>query len=306
MKYNKLGKNGPMVSNICLGTWPIGGGMGTVSEKDCINTIESSLDQGINFLDTAQMYLESENILGKALEGKRDKIILASKLSSWNSVEDIDLAIENSLRELKTDYIDLYQIHSWKTEIPMEETIARLINLSDKGYFKYLGVSNFNSEQIEEMNSHSGNRIISNQPHYSLLFRNSEIDPIPQSHMLGIGSIVYSPIGRGLLTGKYKPGHNFERNDARFGHTAFSKENFERGYKIYEVLYEWSKDKNYNVSQLVIAWTLHTTGVVSAICGSKNPEQAISNAQAGDINLTQDDLDEINKITKELSIFDKT
>ena len=85
-----------------------------------------------------------------------------------------------------------------------------------------------------------------------------------------------------------------------------AKENFERGYKIYEVLDEWSKDKNYNVSQLVIAWTLHTTGVVSAICGAKNPEQAISNAQAGDINLTQDDLDEINKITKELSIFDKT
>ncbi len=166
--------------------------------------------------------------------------------------------------------------------------------------------SKFESEQIEEMNSHSGDRIISNQPHYSLLFRNSEIDPIPQSHKLGIGSIVYSPIGRGLLTGKYKPGHNFKRNDARFGHTAFSKENFERGYKIYEVLYEWSKDKNYNVSQLVIAWTLHTTGVVSAICGAKNPEQAISNAQAGDINLTQDDLDEINKITKELSIFDKT
>ncbi|MAR37379.1 MAG: hypothetical protein CL715_03370 [Chloroflexi bacterium] len=306
MKYNKLGKNGPMVSNICLGTWPIGGGMGTVSEKDCLNTIESSLDQGVNFLDTAQMYLESENILGKALGGKRDKIILASKLSSWNSIEDIDRAIENSLRELKTDYIDLYQVHSWKTEIPMEETISRLINLSDKGYFKYLGVSNFNSEQIEEMNSHSGDRIISNQPHYSLLFRNSEIDPIPQSHKLGIGSIVYSPIGRGLLTGKYKPGHNFKRNDARFGHTAFSKENFERGYKIYEVLYEWSKDKNYNVSQLVIAWTLHTTGVVSAICGAKNPEQAISNAQAGDINLTQDDLDEINKMTKELSIFDKT
>ena len=107
MKYNKLGKNGPMVSSICLGTWPIGGGMGTVSEKDCINTIESSLDQGVNFLDTAQMYLESENILGKALGRKRDKIILASKLSNWNSIEDIDLAIENSLRELKTDYIDI-------------------------------------------------------------------------------------------------------------------------------------------------------------------------------------------------------
>ncbi len=306
MKYNKLGKNGPMVSNVCLGTWPIGGGMGTVLEKDCIKAIDASLDHGVNFLDTAQMYLQSENILGKALVGKRDNIILASKLSSWNSIEDIDLAIENSLRELKTDYIDLYQIHSWKTAIPMEETISRLINLSDKGYFRYLGVSNFNSKQIKRMNKHSGNRIISNQPHYSLLFRNSEIDPIPQSHKLGISSIVYSPIGRGLLTGKYKPGHNFNSNDTRFGHTAFSKENFERGYKIYEALYEWAKGRNYNVSQLVIAWTLHTTGVVSAICGAKNPEQAISNAKAGDINLTQDDLDEINKITKKLSIFDKT
>ena len=306
MKYNTLGKNGPKVSNICLGTWPIGGGMGKVEQKDAINAIHASIDNGINFLDTAQMYLDSEYILGKALKNKREKLILASKLSKWNDLKDIELAMQTSLKNLQTDYIDLYQIHSWQELIPMEDTISKLIDLKEKGYFKYLGVSNFTNKQIVEMNKFSGDIIISSQPHYSILFRHSEKEIIPQSHKLGIGSIVYSPIARGLLSGKYKPDHKFEENDTRSNHHAFSKDYFERGYKIYEALYEWSKGKNYNVSQLVIAWTLHTTGVVSAICGAKNPEQAISNAQAGDINLTQDDLDEINKITKELYIFDKT
>ena len=324
MRQHKLGNTGISVSEICLGsmTW------GTQNDfSDARTQINMAVEHGVNFVDTAELYPttplseatqgETEAIIGKYMAEQkcRKDLIVATKVGgsgishlrngSKITPETISQALDQSLTRLKTDYIDLYQVHSWKTEIPMEETISRLINLSDKGYFKYLGVSNFNSEQIEEMNSHSGDRIISNQPHYSLLFRNSEIDPIPQSHKLGIGSIVYSPIGRGLLTGKYKPGHNFKRNDARFGHTAFSKENFERGYKIYEVLYEWSKDKNYNVSQLVIAWTLYTEGVTSAICGSKNPEQAISNAKAGDISLTQDELSKINDLTNSLSVFEK-
>jgi len=305
MKYNTLGINGPKVSNICLGTWPIGGGMGKVEQKDAINAIHASIDNGINFLDTAQMYLDSEYILGKALKGKRQNLILASKLSSWKNLNDIEEALENSLKNLKTDVIDLYQIHSWQDSIPMEDTISKLLDLREKGYFKYLGVSNFTNKQIVEMNKFSGDIIITSQPNYSIVFRHSEKEIIPQSHKLGIGSIVYSPIARGLLSGKYKPDHKFEENDTRSNHHAFSKDYFERGYKIYEALYEWSKDKNYNVSQLVIAWTLYTEGVTSAICGSKNPEQAISNAKAGDISLTQDELSNINDLTNSLSVFEK-
>ena len=111
MEYSILGKNGPKVSKICLGTWPIGGGMGAVEQNDAINAIHASIDNGINFLDTAQMYLDSEYILGKAIKGKRDKLVLASKVSSWKNISDIEKALENSLRNLRTDYIDLYQIH---------------------------------------------------------------------------------------------------------------------------------------------------------------------------------------------------
>lgn len=304
MKYSILGKDGPKVSNICLGTWPIGGGMGAVEQKEAINAIHASIDNGINFLDTAQMYLDSEYILGKALKGKRNKLVLASKLSSWKNISDIEKAIENSLKNLQTDYIDLYQIHSWQDSIPMEETISKLLELRSKGLFKHLGVSNFTAKQIKNMNKFSGNQIISSQPHFSILFRHSEKEIIPQSKDLEIGSIVYSPIARGLLSGKYRPGHVFNKDDARYNHHTFENEHIEKGLKIFNILKEWIKDHSYNPTQLAIAWTLYTKGVTSAICGSKNPEQAISNAKAGDIDLTQDDISEINNLTKNISIYE--
>ena len=132
----------------------------------------------------------------------------------------------------------------------------------------------------------------------------SEKEIIPQSHSLGIGSIVYSPIARGLLSGKYKPGHIFNEDDARHNHHTFEDEHLEKGLKIYNILLEWIKDKGFNPTQLAIAWTLYTDGVTSAICGSKNPEQAISNAKAGEIDLTQDDISEINKLTENISIYE--
>ena len=187
----------------------------------------------------------------------------------------------------------------------MEDTIDRLLQLRDKGYFRYLGVSNFYSEQIERINKFSSDQIISSQPHFSILFRYSELDPIPQSHNLGISSIVYSPIGRGLLSGKYKPGHKFNQKDTRANHHAFGKDYFERGYNIFKSLESFALERSIEVSQLVIAWTLYTNGVVSAICGAKNSEQATSNAQAGDIELTQDELIEIEKLTKSFSVFEK-
>lgn len=304
MKYSILGKNGPKVSKICLGTWPIGGGMGAVEQNDAINAIHASIDNGINFLDTAQMYLDSEYILGKAIKGKRDKLVLASKVSSWKNISDIEKALENSLRNLRTDYIDLYQIHSWQESIPMEETISKLLELKSKGLFKHLGVSNFSAKQIKDMNKFSGNQIISSQPHFSILFRHSEKEIIPQSYNLGIASIVYSPIARGLLSGKYQPGHIFEKDDARHNHHTFKNEHLEKGLRIFNILKEWINDNSYNPTQLAIAWTLYTKGVASAICGSKNPEQAISNAKAADIDLTQDDILEINKITENISIYE--
>ena len=217
---------------------------------------------------------------------------------------DIEKALKDSLKNLQVDFIDLYQIHSWQDSIPMEETITKLLDLKSKGYFKHLGVSNFSSEQIKAMNEFSGNQIISSQPHFSILFRHSEKEIIPESNKLGIGSIVYSPIARGLLSGKYKPGHIFDKDDARHNHHTFENEHLEKGGEIFNLLSEWIKDNRFNATQLSIAWTLYTKGVTSAICGSKNPEQAISNAKAGDIELTQDDISEINKLTENISIYD--
>ena len=298
--FRNLGDNGPKVSPICLGTWPIGGGMGILDEDESIKTVHASIDYGVNFIDTAESYLSSEKTLGKALLGKRDKVFLASKLSGDHSPSHIKIALENSLRNLKCDYLDLYQIHSWKEEWIIEDTLNELIKYKDNGLIKYIGVSNFTASQISR--SSKITKIQSCQPHYSMLFRASKSDPIDYCSENRIGVIIYSPLARGLLTGKYQPGHKFNNDDHRKNHKAFTNQYIEKGWKISKILDQWAKDYGKTSSELAIAWALSTPGVTSAICGAKSPLQAISNPKAGTWKLSKSQLDEIETLISNLTV----
>ena len=240
LEFRKLGKNGPEVSPICLGTWPLGGGMGVLEENDAIKTVHASIDYGANFIDTAESYLESEQILGKALVGLRDKVFLASKLSGEHSPEHIKKALYNSLKKLRTDYLDLYQIHSWKDNWKIEDTFNEILKYKDKGLIKHIGVSNFDSSQIST--SQKTTNIQSCQPHFSILFRASKSDPIDYCFKNGVGVIIYSPLARGLLTGKYKPGHKFNDDDHRKNHKSFSQKIMENAWTMTKILSDWAKD----------------------------------------------------------------
>lgn len=265
--------------------------MGPVDEQLGIRTVHAAIDAGVTFIDTAEMYRTSETTLGKALAGKRDGIFLASKLSGDHSREHIREAVENSLTQLETDHLDLYQIHSPKPQWPIEETMAELVKLQDEGKVRHLGVSNFMAEATAEAMKHG--TIQSSQPHYSMIFRSADADPLPFCLENGIGVMVYSPIGRGLLTGKYTASHRFESDDTRSSHTSLTEEVRSAASEICRKLTPFASDNGYTMAQLAIAWTLANPAVTSAICGAKTPEQAIENARAGQWQLSAQDMAEI-------------
>lgn len=267
--------------------------MGAVDEQLGIRTVHAALDAGVNFIDTAEMYRTSESTLGKALSGKRDGLFLASKLSGDHSKEHIREAIENSLTQLGTDHLDLYQIHSPKPQWPIEETMAELVKLQDEGKVLHLGVSNFKADATAEAMQHG--TIQSSQPHYSMIFRAADTDPLPFCKANGIGVMVYSPIGRGLLTGKYTASHRFNSDDTRSSHPSLTEEVRSAAAEITRKLTPFAKDNGYTMAQLAIAWTIANPAVTSAICGAKTPEQAIENAKAGQWQLTVQEMAEIEQ-----------
>ena len=219
MKTRQLGKDGPFVPIICLGAWPLSGGMGACPEDQAIRTVHASLDAGITFIDTAEAYFTSETVLGKALRGHRHEVFLATKLSGEHSSQHIAEAIENSLRELGTDYVDLYQIHSPRPQYPIADTMADLLKLKDDGKIRYIGVSNFSAQQ--HIGAAQYGALHSSQPQYHMLYRKAEEEVLPTCLEIGIGVIAHSPLARGLLTGKYQPGHSFPGSDKRSGYDIF-------------------------------------------------------------------------------------
>jgi aryl-alcohol dehydrogenase-like predicted oxidoreductase len=294
-----LGAEGPEVPVICFGAWPLGGGMGEMDEQLGIRTVHAAIGAGVTFIDTAEMYRTSESTLGKALAGKRDQVFLASKISGAHSREHIREAIENSLRQLSTDHIDLYQIHSPKPQWPIAETMAELVKLQDEGKVRYLGVSNFKA--ADTVSASEFGHIQSSQPHYSMLFRTAELDPLPYCLENDIGVMVYSPIGRGLLTGKYTASHRFGSDDSRSNNPSMTPEVMSTAAEICKRLEPFARDNGYTMAQLAIAWTLANPAVTVAICGAKTPEQAIENARAGEWRLTESDMTEIENQTQGLA-----
>ncbi|MDC0035816.1 aldo/keto reductase [Chloroflexi bacterium] len=294
MEKRILGDSDLKVSTICFGAWPIGGGMGRVDPKEAVNSIHAALDAGITFIDTAEGYQTSESVLGKALKGKRDSVILASKLSGPDhSKEHIRKALENSLSTLNTEYIDLYQLHTPQPKWPIKNTMEILSDLKDQGKIRHIGISNFTSQQTAEALEFGS--ITSSQPRYNMLFR-QEDPTLAFCRKTQIGVIPHSVLAKGLLGGKYQPGHVFACDDERRLFNFFQGELFETIYEVTQELEMWSKSRGRDLIQLAIAWVLANPAVTSAIVGMKSINQVENVTKASTWALTANELSEVETI----------
>jgi aryl-alcohol dehydrogenase-like predicted oxidoreductase len=313
MEYKNFGRTGVKVSRLCLGCMMFGW---RSSETDSIKIIDKAIDDGINFLDTANVYGRgsSEEIVGKSLKqnGKRDKIFLATKVhhkmddddlnAFGNSRRHIIAECEASLKRLQTDYLDLYQIHRPQSDIPIDETLRALDDLVKAGKVRYIGTSTFASWQIMEslwVAKELGlNRIVSEQPPYHLLDRRAERELFPMAENYGLAILPWSPLAGGFLTGKYK--RNKERpEDSRLTERNEWKDHHfsDAAFDVLDVVIDTAKEKNVTPSQLSLAWTFRNDIVTSTIIGPRTMEQYVDNIKALDIKLTDEDNKRFDKVS---------
>ncbi len=295
MNHRQLGKDGADIPVIGLGAWPIGGGMGNMDDRDCIDTVRTAIDSGITLLDTAQAYRTSEATLGRALkDGYRERCFLATKVSRQYSRGDIESAIENSLRNLDVDYVDLYQIHSWNSQYPIEESMETMARMQEQGKTRFIGVSNFNAAQMQQ--AYDIASFHSNQPRYNMFDRNIEAEDLGFCRQTGIGILAHSPLGKGLLTGKYTPDHVFSEDDERAHSPRFQGDLFARYLAVADQLKSVAAEKNITMVQLAIAWLLRRREVTCVLVGAKNSDQVKEHVGAADVEFSDDELERIEKI----------
>ena len=298
MQTRQLGKNGPEVSAIGLGAWPIGGGLGRVEEEKGIAIVRAAIDNGITLVDTAQGYRTSEETLGKALkDGYRERCFLATKVSGDYSRRGIEQAIADSLRKLDVDHVDLYQIHGWNPKYPIEESMEAMARLQEQGKARFIGVSNFDARQMEQ--AYETAPFQSNQPRYPMFDRGIEPEDIPCCERMGIGILAHSTLGKGLLTGRYRAGHRFPEDDERSGFPQFQGEAFARYCALADRLSEVAADKGISLVQLAIAWVLRLPAVTCALVGAKSVAQVKEHVSATEVVLTDGELDRIDAILAE-------
>ncbi len=331
MKYRKIADTNLEFSEITVGTWAAGGWMwGGSDKKDAIKAIKASYDLGITSIDTAPIYGQgaSEKIVGEAIKGiPRDKVQIATKYgmrwdlakgdfafsSKDNEGNDIDIykyagkesiikECEDSLRRLGTDYIDLYQIHWPDSTTPIQESMEAVSKLIKDGKVRYAGVCNYDAEQMKEAEKYI--RLASNQVPYSMVKRDIEQDVVPYVLDNNKSILAYSPLERGLLTGKMKPGYQFNEGDHRAGVHFFKDENIRRTNKFLQRIKPIAENKGLTLAQLVILWTLHQPGITIALVGARNVAQATQNAKALESNITEEEIRMINKNLEELELVE--
>ncbi|HEY7421422.1 MAG TPA: aldo/keto reductase family protein [Gaiellaceae bacterium] len=297
MEYRALGDSDLQVSEICLGTWTTFGG--SLEDEAAIALVDAAFDAGINFFDTANIYSRgrSEEVLGRALAARpRESYVVATKL--WGETPDGDRGlsreqvlkqIDLSLGRLQLDHVDLYQCHSWDSDVPVEETLGALTEIVDAGKVRFVGVSNWSGEQIRravELARERGfAKIVSSQPVYSLLHREPEQDVIPASRENGVSQIVYSPLAQGVLSGKYRPGAEFAENTRAAARAQWMEFLGNDVLERVQQLAPIADRLGITTAQLALAWILHEPNVASAIVGSSRPEQLRDNAAASGVEL---------------------
>ncbi|WP_243061776.1 aldo/keto reductase [Humibacter sp. RRB41] len=313
MEYRLLGRTGVQVSPLCLGTMMFGP-WGNDDEQDAIRIIHRALDAGINFVDTADVYSagRSEEIVGAALQGRRDDVVLATKFfmpmddgtvnHSGGSRKWIIREVENSLRRLGTDYIDLYQVHRPSPTMDVEETLSALTDLVHQGKVRYIGSSSYSASQIVEAQvlarDRNLSRFVTEQPPYSLLVRGIEEDVLPTIQRHGMGCLTYSPLAGGWLSGKWRkdrPGTpaSANRPPARFD---MSQPANLRKLDVVEDLAVLAEENGTSLIELAIAFVIRHPAVTSAIVGPRTMEQLESYLPALDLDLSDNVLDRIDEI----------
>jgi len=328
MEYRKIGTSELQASVVTFGAWAAGGWMwGGTERSKAVKAIQAAYDLGVTSIDTAPVYGQgtSEEIVGEAIKGiPRDKVQILTKYglrwdtrqgefyfsSTDNQGKAIDLhryagkdgimkECEDSLRRLGTDYIDLYQIHWPDPTTPIQETMEAVGQLIKDGKIRYAGVCNYDAAQMEEAAKYLD--LVSDQVPYSMVNRGIEKELVPYILKHEKSIVAYSPLERGLLTGKMKPGHQFARGDHRAGVSFFKDENIKRTDAFLEKIKPLAEEKKATLGQLVIRWTLEQPGITIALVGARDAEQAIQNAKAADVKLNAEELsfitEELNKLT---------
>ena len=313
MRYRQIGSSDLTVSEISLGSWlTYGGGVGNDQARACV---DAAFDAGINFIDTANVYATgaAEEFLGDALKDRpRDSYVLATKLyfpmddtgeNQGLSREQVLKQIDESLRRLQTDHVDLYQCHRYDADTPLEETMEALTEVVRAGKARYLGFSEWTAAQIQASldlsREHGWEKFVSSQPQYSMLWREPEREVIPLCRANGISQIVWSPLAQGALTGKYQPGTpppaGSRATSERMGHMMgrwLDDDVLERVQGLVPI----AARLRITMAQLALAWVLREGNVASAIVGASRPEQVHDNASASGIELDAATLAEIDGI----------
>lgn len=312
MQRTKLGSTDLQVSRICFGTWQFGGDWGGVRRDEAIGAARTALKLGINFFDTAQGYGwgESERMLGEALRDElrsnRDGVVIATKgglrpgqgggIERDSSRDWLRRGVDESLRNLGVDHIDLYQVHWPDPEVPIEETAAFLDQMVRDGKIRYAGVSNYSVAEMEEFEV--WRKLDSAQPPYHLFRRDVERDVLPWCHDHEVGVLVYGPLAHGLLTGKFDEDTTFADDDWRSGSDLVKGDTFRRNLETVRELAGVAEGLGITAAQLAIGWTLANPAVHAAIVGARNSGQIQETAAAGDVGLSATDLERIEEVMR--------
>jgi aryl-alcohol dehydrogenase-like predicted oxidoreductase len=318
MDYRQLGRSGLRVSTLTLGTMTFGGGgkfanVGSTGVDGARRQVDMCLDAGVNLIDTADVYSDglSEEVVGKTLKGRRDRVLLATKarFAMGDGPNDAGLsrhhlirACEASLRRLGTDYIDLFQVHEWDGHTPLEETLDALDHLVRSGKVRYIGCSNYagwhlmKALGISERRGYQ--RFVSQQIYYSLQSRDAEYELVPAGLDQGVGILVWSPLAGGLLSGKYRRGQDMPEGSRHL--TDWNEppvHDEDQLYDIVDVLVEIAEARGVSAAQVALAWTLGRPGIASVVVGARTEEQLADNLGAADLTLEDDErarLDEVS------------
>ena len=308
MEKRHLGRNGPAVSALGLGCMGMSEFYGTRDDDESIATMHRTIELGVNFLDTADIYGHGDNeiLVGKAIRGLRDKVFLATKFGVVRSRTDpnvrgvngsaayIRSACDASLKRLGVEVIDLYYQHRVDPNVPIEETVGAMAELVRAGKVRYLGLSEASAQTIRR--AHKVHRISALQTEYSLWTRDPEDEILPTTRELGIGFVAYSPLGRGFLTGQIKRFEDFAPDDYRRNSPRFQAENFQKNLELVKRVEELAKEKKCTPGQLALAWLLAQGEDIIPIPGTKRRKYLEENVGALNVRLTPQDLRRIDEV----------
>jgi aryl-alcohol dehydrogenase-like predicted oxidoreductase len=319
MEYRTLGRSGLKVSAIAMGTFTFGGKgpfamVGSQGVAEAKRLVDCCIDHGVNLFDTANMYSTglSEEILGEVLAGRRESVLINSKArmrigdgpnDEGTSRFHLIRECERSLKRLRTDHIDVYFMHEWDGTTPVEETMAALDTLVQRGKVRYVGCSNYSGwhimKSLAAADRAGGTRFVTQQIHYTLEAREAEYELLPISVDEGLGVMVWSPLAAGLLSGKHRRGAPTPEGTRQFaGWTEPPIRDEERLWRIVDVLVEIGDAHGVSAAQVALAWLLTRPAISSLVVGGRNEAQFIDNFAAVELKLTEEDLTRLNEVSR--------